>query len=388
MPLRDAATILENIFDTAFRDTPCDFGKAVLASFAPDASRASAIACRRAEHRCSVAACGRNPMAVTRKMAACAALAACALIGLAASFAAADDYPSRPVTIVVPFTPGGSTDMLGRYEADVLQRGLQGSFIVENRPGAGGEIGIAYAAKAAPDGYTLLHAPSVITLLPYLKKHVSYDLTKDFDPIGLIGLTQFGLVVSPSLPVKSVAELIGLAKKNPDALTYASAGIGTPHQIFAELFKTMTGVNIRHIPYKGSIPGLTDVASGNISMEFTDLAPAMPLIQAGKLKLIAMLANTRSPDMPDVPSVAETVPGYDAKSWQGLFARAGTPKTIVERISTALRPDLQRPETAARFKAIGIVAQADTPEEFRAFIASESVKWGKVIHAAGIEPTD
>ncbi len=327
-------------------------------------------------------------MAETRKIAAGAAVAACALIGLALSLAAADDYPSRPVTIVVPFTPGGSTDILGRYEADVLQRALPGSFIVENRPGAGGEIGIAYAAKAAPDGYTLLHAPSVITLLPYLKKHVSYDLAKDFDPVGLIGLTQFGLVVSPSLPVQSVAELIALAKEKPDALTYASAGIGTPHQIFAELFKTMTGVNIRHIPYKGSIPGLTDVASGNISMEFTDLAPAMPLIQAGKLKLVAMLANTRSPDMPDVPSVAETVPGYDAKSWQGLFARAGTPKTIVDRISAALRPDLQRAETAARFKAIGIVAQADTPEEFRAFIASESVKWGKVIHAAGIEPTD
>ena len=327
-------------------------------------------------------------MAVIPKAAACAAVAACALIGLALSLAAADDYPSRAVTIVVPFTPGGSTDILGRYEADVLQRALHGSFVVENRPGAGGEIGIAYAAKAVPDGYTLLHAPSVITLLPYLKKHVSYDLAKDFDPVGLIGLTQFGLVVSPSLPVKSVADLIALAKEKPDALTYASAGIGTPHQIFAELFKTMTGVNIRHIPYKGSIPGLTDVASGNVSMEFTDLAPAMPLIQSGKLKLIAMLANTRNPDMPDVPSVAETVPGYDAKSWQGLFARAGTPKIIVDRISAALRPDLQRPETAARFKAIGIVAQADTPDEFRAFIASESVKWGKVIHAAGIEPTD
>jgi tripartite-type tricarboxylate transporter receptor subunit TctC len=327
-------------------------------------------------------------MAETRKAAAGAALAACALIGLALSCAAADDYPTRPVTIVVPFTPGGSTDILGRYEADVLQRALHGSFVVENRPGAGGEIGIAFAAKAVPDGYTLLHAPSVITLLPYLKKHVSYDLTKDFAPLGLIGLTQFGLVVSPSLPVKSVAELIALAKAKPDALTYASAGIGTPHQIFAELFKTMTGVNIRHIPYKGSIPGLTDVASGNVSMEFTDLAPAMPLIQSGKLRLIAMLANTRSPDMPDVPSVAETVPGYDAKSWQGLFARAGTPKTIIDRISAALRPDLRRPETVARFKAIGIVAQSDTPDEFRAFIASESVKWGKVIRAAGIQPTD
>ena len=322
-------------------------------------------------------------MAVMRKTAACAAMA-----GLALSFAAADDYPSRPVTIVVPFTPGGSTAILGRYEADVLQRALHGSFVVENRPGAGGEIGIALGAKAAPDGYTLLHAPSVITLLPYLKKHVSYDLAKDFDPVGLIGLTLFGLVVPPSLQVNSVADLIALARSKPDALTYASAGIGTPHQIFAELFKTMTGVKIRHIPYKGTMPGLTDVASGNVSMEFTDLAPALPLIHAGKLKLIAVLANARSPDMPDVPSVAETVPGYDAKSWQGLFARAGTPKTIVDRISAALRPDLQRPETAARFKAIGIVAQSDTPEEFRAFIASESVKWGKVIHAAGIEPTD
>jgi tripartite-type tricarboxylate transporter receptor subunit TctC len=328
-------------------------------------------------------------MTMTRRAAPGAAFAACALVGIALLPAdAADDYPSRLVTIVVPFTPGGSTDILGRYEADVLQRALHSTFVVENRPGASGEIGIAYAAKAAPDGYTILHAPSVITLLPYLKKHVSYDLAKDFEPIGLIGLTQFGLVVSPSLPVKSVADLIALAKAKPDALTYASAGIGTPHQIFAELFKTMTGISIRHIPYKGSIPGLTDVASGNIAMEFTDLAPALPLIQAGKLKLLAVLADTRSPDMPDVPSVAETVAGYDAKSWQGLFARAGTPKIIVDKISDALRPDLKRPETAARFKAIGIVAQSDTPAEFRAFIASESVKWGKVIRAAGIEPTD
>ncbi len=325
-------------------------------------------------------------MRIFAKDAARAAALACAVFGLLSlSAVAAADYPSRPVTIVVPFTPGGSTDILARYEADVLQRALHGSFIVDNRPGAGGEIGIAYAARAVPDGYTLLHAPSVITLLPYLKKSVPYDLAKDFDPIGLIGLTQFGLVVGPSLQVNSVAALIAFAKAHPDALTYASAGIGTPHQIFAELFKSMTGVNIRHIPYKGSIPGLTDVASGNVSMEFTDLAPAMPLVQAGKLKLIAVLANMRDPDMPDVPTVGETVPGYVAQSWQGLFARAGTPKNIVNKISDALRPDLKRPETVARFKAIGIVAQSDTPEEFRAFIASESAKWGKVIHAAGIE---
>ncbi|HTV35613.1 MAG TPA: tripartite tricarboxylate transporter substrate binding protein [Xanthobacteraceae bacterium] len=299
---------------------------------------------------------------------------------------AADTYPARPVTIVVPFTPGGSTDILARYEADVLGRALHGTFVVENRPGAGGEIGISYAARAAGDGYTLLHAPSVITLLPYLKKSVSYDLAKDFEPVCLIGLTQFGLVVSPSLHVDNVAELIALAKAHPDTLTFASAGIGTPHQIFGELFKTMTGVKIRHIPYKGSIPGLTDVASGNVSMEFTDLAPAMPLVQSGKLKLIALLGAKRDPDMPNVPTVGETVPGYVAQSWQGLFAHAGTPKAIVEAIAAPLAADLKRPETAARFKAIGIVAQSDTPDEFRAFIASESAKWGKVIKQSGIEP--
>ena len=292
---------------------------------------------------------------------------------------------SRPVTVVVPFTPGGSTDILARYEADVLQRQMHGTFVVENKPGAGGEIGIAYAARAVPDGYTLLHAPSVITLLPFLKKHVTYDLAKDFDPITVVGLTQFGLVVSPSLHINTVAELIARAKADPNALTFASAGIGTPHQIFGELFKTMTGVNIRHIPYKGSIPGLTDVASGVVSMEFTDLAPATPLIQAGKLKLIALLGGKRDPDMPNVPTVGETVPGYEAQSWQGLFARAGTPKPIIDDIARNLAADLKRPETVAKFKAIGIVAQSDTPAEFRAFIASESAKWSKVIRAAGIQ---
>jgi tripartite-type tricarboxylate transporter receptor subunit TctC len=308
---------------------------------------------------------------------------AVALVGLGA--ARADNYPSRPVTVVVPFTPGGSTDILARYEADVLQRQMHGTFVVENKPGAGGEIGIADAARAVPDGYTLLHAPSVITLLPFLKKHITYDLAKDFDPITVVGLTQFGLVVNPSLHIDTVAELIARAKADPNALTFASAGIGTPHQIFGELFKTMTGVNIRHIPYKGSIPGLTDVASGVVSMEFTDLAPATPLIQAGKLKLIALLGGKRDPDMPNVPTVGETVPGYEAQSWQGLFARAGTPKPIINDIARYLAADLKRPETVAKFKAIGIVAQSDTPAEFRAFITSESVKWGKVIRQSGIQ---
>ena len=314
------------------------------------------------------------------------ALLAGALLALLALRAVADNYPDRPVTIVVPFPPGASNDTLARYEADVLGRALHGTFVVENRAGAGGDIGISFAAKANPDGYTLLHAPSAITLLPGVMKTVSYDLARDFQPVTLVGLTKFCLVVSPTLGVNSVADLIKLAKSRPGELTFASAGIATPHQIFAEQFKTMTGTDMRHIPYKGAVPGLTDVAGGNVSLEFADLTPALPLIQAGKLKLLAMLSAERDPDMPDVPALAETVPGYVGQSWQGFFAHSGTPRPIVDALNAALVADLKKPETAKRFDALGIVAKWDTPEEFQTFITAETEKWRKVIKAAGIEP--
>ncbi|HTP92891.1 MAG TPA: tripartite tricarboxylate transporter substrate binding protein [Xanthobacteraceae bacterium] len=324
-------------------------------------------------------------MKIMRRSSAYVTAVAFALLCLYGARAnAADDYPSRPVTIVVPFPPGASNDVLGRFEADVLQRALHGSFIVENKPGAGGEIGISYVAKAAADGYTLLHAPSVITLLPFVRPSLSYDLAKDFAPVTLVGLTKFCLVVSPSLPINSVQDLIAYGKAHPDALTYASAGTATPHQIFAEQFKMATGINARHIPYKGTLPGLTDIASGNVSMEFSDLTPALPLIQAGKLRLIAVLSSKRDPDMPDVPALAETVSGYEAQSWQGFFAHAGTPKAIIDRLNAALVAELKKPETTERFKALGIVARWDTPAEFQTFIDTESAKWGKVIRAAGI----
>lgn len=339
-------------------------------------------------HECprSVPIDGTRALEPLRPSLAAAIVSIVALLALSGTQAiAADAYPNRPVTIIVGFSPGASNDLLGRYEADVLQGALHGSFVVENRPGAGGEIAFSFAAKANPDGYTLLHAPSAITLLPYVMKSVSYDLDRDFDPVTLVGLTQFALVASPALPVNSVAELIALAKAQPGMLTYASAGIATPHQIFAEEFKIATGLNIRHIPYKGGMPGLTDVASGNVSMEFTDLTPALPLIQAGKLKLLAVLAGKRDPDMPDVPALAETVPGYEGQSWQGLFARAGTPKPIIDALNRALVADLKKPETVRRLKTMGIVAQGNTPAEFRAFITAETERWSKVIRAAGIE---
>jgi len=313
------------------------------------------------------------------------AIVLCTSIGLAPSHAA-DDYPSRPVTVVVPFTPGGSTDIMARYEAEVLQRALGQSFVVENKPGAGGGIGISYAAKAAPDGYTLLHSPSVIILLPYIMKSLSYDLARDFAPVMLTGLTQFALVVSPTLPVSSVKDLIALAKSKPGGLTYASPGIGSPHQIFAEEFKIMTGTDIHHVPYKGAVPGLTDIASGNVSMEFVDIPPALPLIQTGKLKVLAVLSAKANPELPGVPPLAETVPGYEASSWHGVFARAGTPQPIIDKLNAVLAADFRRPETAERFRALGIVAQWDTPSEFAAFIAEQSAKWGKIVRAAGITP--
>jgi tripartite-type tricarboxylate transporter receptor subunit TctC len=315
-----------------------------------------------------------------------AAALAGSLVLLFAPAVIADDYPSRPVTVVVPFTPGGSTDILGRYAAGVLQRELHQSFVVENRAGAGGVIGIDYVAKAAPDGYTLLHAPTAFGLLPYLMKSIPYSPVADFDPIVLIGLTEFSLVAAPSLNVNSVADLIALARAKPGALTYASAGIGTTQQLFAELFKSMAQVDIRHIPYKGTAPGLVDVMSGNVSMMFTDIGPAVALIKDGKLKMLAVTSLTRNKDMPGIPTIAETLPGYEALGWQGLLARAGTPKYIVNKINADLVLDLQRPETAARFKAFGVEARWSTPAEFRAFIASESAKWGDVIRSAGIEP--
>ncbi len=325
-------------------------------------------------------------MGMPGKALALASALLCALLGLVFSQAHADDdYPSRPVTIVVPFTPGGSTDVLGRYAAQVLQRELHQSFVVENRAGAGGLIGIDYVAKSAPDGYTLLHAPTAFGLLPYLMRSVSYS-PADFDPIVLIGLTEFALVVAPSLKVNSVPDLIALAKAKPGALTYASAGIGTTQQLFAELFKSMAKVDIRHIPYKGTAPGLVDVMGGNVSMMFTDIGPSLSLVRAGKLKMLAVTSLKRNPDMPDMPTVAETLPGYEAFGWQGLLARAGTPKNIVDKINKILVADLQRPQTAARFKAVGVEARWSTPEQFRTFIASESAKWGNVIHAAGIKP--
>ena len=200
----------------------------------------------------------------------------------------------------------------------------------------------------------------------------------------LVGATNFGLVVGPRSPARSVVDLIALARQKPGELTYASAGVGTTQHLFAELFKSMAGVDIRHIPYRGTAPGLVDVMSGDVTMMFTDLGPALPMVRDGKLALLAVTTLRRSPDMPNVPTVAETLPGYEAVGWQGLLARAGTPDDILDRLNAALLPDLRTSATAERFKTFGIDVRSSSRDEFRRWIASEYDKWGKVIRAAGI----
>jgi tripartite-type tricarboxylate transporter receptor subunit TctC len=316
------------------------------------------------------------------------ALLACTLIGLLSLRAmSGESYPNRPVTIIVPFARGGYTDILGRYAAAVLQRALHRSFVVENRPGDDGAIGIGYAAKSAADGYTLLHASTALVVLPHLMKSVSYDATADFDPIVLIGLAHYALVVAPSLNVNSVQDLMTLAKAKPGVLTYASVGIGRPHQLFAELFKSMANVDIRPVSYKSVPTGTLDVASGKVSMMFVDLAPpprGPPLFR--KMKILAVTSGTRDKDVPDIPTIAETLPGYEANYWLGMLSPAGTPKAAVDKINDALVADLKQSETAEHFKSIGIEVRWSTPEEFRTFIRAESEKWTKVLRAAGIEP--
>jgi tripartite-type tricarboxylate transporter receptor subunit TctC len=317
----------------------------------------------------------------------CRLWAALLVLGLPLTAAAqGTGYPNRPVTIIVPFAPGGSTDVLARYDAEVLQRELKQTFVVENKVGAGGTIGIGYVAKAAPDGYTLLHTPTAFSLVPHSYKSLPYDPLKDFDPIAPVGVTLFMVVANPALNINSIADLIKRAKAEPGELTYASAGAGTTQHLFAELFKSMAGVNLRHIPYRGSAPALVDIVSGRVSVAFIDIGPAIELVRGGKLKALAVTSLARNSDLPDLPTVAETLPGYEAVGWQGLMARAGTPKSIVNELNKHLTADLKRPETAERFNKIGVKVKYSSPEEFDQWIRSEIDKWGKVMRAAGIEP--
>ena len=299
--------------------------------------------------------------------------------------AAAQDYPARTTTIICPYAPGGATDILARMLARGLEERLGKSFVVENRPGAGTVLAAHIVAKAQPDGYTLLMGTSTpLAINATLHRKLPYDPAKDFVPLALIANVPFVLVVTPSLPVKSVADLIKYAKDNPGKLSFGTSGPGSPHHLYMELFKTMTGTEMVHVPYKGSVPALTDVIAGRIPVMFVDLAPALQFIKNGNVRAIGVSSITRVPQLPEVPPVADSVPGFEAVAWQMLVAPKGTPKPIVDRLHAELKSIEAIPEFKEQVAKLGTVP-VDTPSvaELQAYVKSEIVRWGKIVEKSG-----
>ncbi len=295
-------------------------------------------------------------------------------------------YPTKPVRFIVPSAAGGGTDIIARAISLKLSETFGQPFVVDNRPGAGQMIGIELAAKSPPDGHTILMAASTLAINPVMYKKVPYDPVRDFAPITQAASLPNVLVVHPSLPVKSVAELIGYARQRPGELNFASAGIGTSPQMSIELLKSMAGIDMVHIPYKGTAPGVVDLLAGQVLVMAPNLLTALPHIKSGKLRALAVTSSKRSQALPDVPTVAESgLAGYDSTQWYGVLAPAGTPREIVSRLHDAIVHALRDDEVGKRLAADGAEAVGSTPEEFAAFIKSESEKWAKVATAAGIK---
>lgn len=302
----------------------------------------------------------------------------------------ADEYPSRHITLIAPWPAAGAIDTLCRELAPGVGDRLGQPVIVENRPGAGSTIGTADGAKAAPDGYTLVMAGiGSLAISPALYKELPYDPKRDFAPIALVAKVPFVLVVNPSLPVQSVADLIKYAKEHPGTLTYGSGGAGSPHQLFAEMFKTMTGIEMTHVPYKGTAPALTDVIGGHISLMFADAAPTLALVKAGKVRALGVTSTTRVPAAPDIPPLAEVgVPGFDAAGWGMVVAPAHTPAAIVNKLYEAFRTAGAQKDVRDQMILLGMAPQASPPpEKLQNFIDAEALRWGKVVEAAGLTGT-
>jgi tripartite-type tricarboxylate transporter receptor subunit TctC len=304
--------------------------------------------------------------------------------------AAAQEYPARPVTIVVPYTPGGSTEILTRILAQNLTQRVGQSFIVENRPGAGTVIGASYVAKAEPDGYTLLMVtPTPMAINVRVHKELPYDPVRDFVPLVMVAAAPFVLIVNFDLPVRSVKELIAYAKERPGKLSYGSGGVGAPHHLYAELFKSMTGIQLTHVPYKGSVPALNDVVAGHIELMFCDVPPSAGMIQAGKVRALGVTTKARLAAFPDIPPINETVPGFEVAGWFMVVAPAKTPPAVVDKLHTEMKNVLATPAIKEQIAKLSLLP-LDTPsiDDMKAFVKSEIVRWGKVVEAAGIAGTE
>ncbi|HEY7903011.1 MAG TPA: tripartite tricarboxylate transporter substrate binding protein [Casimicrobiaceae bacterium] len=314
-------------------------------------------------------------------------IALCALCATLAvpGFAQSPAYPSRPVRIVVPFPAGGTTDLLARAVAQRFAEVFGQPFIVDNRPGAGGNLGAELVAHSAPDGYTLVMGTvGTHAINPSLYAKMPYDHVKDFAPVFLVAGVPNVLEVNPALPVHTVAELVAYAKAHPDALNFASSGSGTSIHLSGELFKVMAGVSMQHVPYKGSAPALQDLVGGQVQLMFDNLPSSLALIKAGKLRPIAVTSLTRAAALPDVPTIAESgYPGFEASSWFGLLAPAGTPDAIVTKLNAEGNRWLATPEAKEKLLAQGAIAAGGSPADFKQHIAAETAKWAKVVKQSG-----
>lgn len=301
--------------------------------------------------------------------------------------AKAENYPARPVRWIVPFPPGGAADIVSRAIGVKLSETWGQQVVMDNRPGAGGNLGIEIASRASPDGYTLVIVPATFTTSPSLQRHLPYDPAKDFMPVTLASSSALILVVHPSLKAASVRELIALAKSRPGQLNYASSGIGASAHLAAELFKTMAGVNIVHVPYKGQPPAMLDLISGQVQMMFPNAPVALPHLRAGKLRALAVTTLKRSSILPELPTMAESgLAGFEVNQWSGLMVPAGTPKAIIAKLHDDIARALELPDVRKNLTSLGFDPVGSTPEEFSAYIRSEIRKWAKVIADAGIRP--
>ncbi len=325
-------------------------------------------------------------MQVARRTLIAASLSALALGAIVLPAQAQDKWPSKPITYVVPFPAGGTTDILARLIGQKLGPALGTTVIIDNRPGAGGNIGSELVARSAPDGYTIMGGTISSHSINASLYKLPYDPLKSFAPITLIGTNANVLVVNPASPFKSVRELIAAAKANPASLSFASAGNGTSQHLSAELFKTLSGIDMVHIPYKGSAPAIQDVIGGQVPLMFDTTVVASPFIQSGKVRPLAVTSAKRVASLPDVPTMAEAgVVGYDVVSWQAMFAPAGTPSAIVQRLQTEVAAILKQPDVQERLAKLGVEPSGMAPQQLADFQAAEIAKWAKVVKAANVK---
>jgi tripartite-type tricarboxylate transporter receptor subunit TctC len=303
-----------------------------------------------------------------------------------ASFLSAQSYPSRPIRIIVTFPPGGSSDTLTRVLAQEMSESLGQPVVIENRTGAGGNIGVDAAAKSPPDGYTLLSSSSSLPLAGVLYSKLNFDPLNDFAPIAMIGSSPMLVTVNPSVAAKTVPELVALAKQKPGEIAYASAGHGSMNHLAVELFKLQTGIDVRHVPYRGNPLAAIDVISGHVPLFFDYLLTGLPHVKDGKLRALATTGARRTPALPDLPTVSEAgVPGFEASLWFAFFAPVGTPKEIVEKLTKSVQDALAKPKVKERLDSLGVEVDAQGPEKLAAVMKSDFAKWKEVREKTGLK---